>query len=225
VSQNRVRGARGWRSHTALAGLIVLLPFLLSPSATGQAMSDMPGMEHQHHGTAAAPQRPPATTARGKRRSQPAQGAQKSSPAISAMKHQRARRSTQVGVHKQHAMPGMQHGEHGLGAMPGMEHGEHGMGRIRMQGQFGPYTMSREASGTSWQPDSSPHQGVMFMSNEWMLMGHANLFGVYDHQGGLRGGNKGFAAGMVMGMAQRPLGDNGTLGAEPLRRVQNGSLL
>jgi hypothetical protein len=117
--------------------------------------------------------------------------------------------------HSEHGMgatPGMEHGQHGVQAMPGMEHGGHEMGRMRMQGQFGPYTMSREASGTSWQPDSTPHQGVMFMSNEWMLMGHANLFGVYDHQGGPRGGNKAFAAGMVMGMAQRPLGDNGTLG-------------
>jgi len=117
--------------------------------------------------------------------------------------------------HSEHGMgatPGMEHGQHGVPAMPGMEHGGHEMGRMRMQGQFGPYTMSREASGTSWQPDSTPHQGVMFMSNEWMLMGHANLFGVYDHQGGPRGGNKAFAAGMVMGMAQRPLGDNGTLG-------------
>ena len=117
--------------------------------------------------------------------------------------------------HSEHGMgatPGIEHGQHGVPAMPGMEHGGHEMDRMRMQGQFGPYTMSREASGTSWQPDSTPHQGVMFMSNEWMLMGHANLFGVYDHQGGPRGGNKAFAAGMVMGMAQRPLGDNGTLG-------------
>src|SRR5207249_306140 len=31
-------------------------------------------------------------------------------------------------------------------------------------------------------------------------------------QGGRRGGSKAFAAGMVMGMAQRPVGDAGTLG-------------
>ena len=154
------------------------------------------------------------------------------------MKHQRVRRSAQGGVHKQHAMPDMQHGEHGMGAMPGMQHGEHGMGAMpdmqhgehgmgatpdmqhgghemggmQMKGQFGPYPMSREASGTAWQPDSTPHQGVMFMSGDWMLMGHANLFGVYDNQGGPRGGSKAFAAGMIMGMAQRPVGEAGRLG-------------
>ena len=45
-----------------------------------------------------------------------------------------------------------------------------------------------------------------------MLMAHANLFSIYDHQGGPRGGSKTFAAGMVMAMAQRPVGDAGTLG-------------
>src|SRR5207302_8839124 len=75
------------------------------------------------------------------------------------------------GQHGMDAMPGMKHGEHGMEAMPGMQHGEHGMGGMQMKGQFGPYSMEREASGTAWQPDSTPHQGVMFMSGEWMLMG------------------------------------------------------
>src|SRR3954463_14055316 len=29
-----------------------------------------------------------------------------------------------------------------------------------MEGMFGPYPMSRESSGTSWQPESAPHQGI-----------------------------------------------------------------
>jgi len=37
--------------------------------------------------------------------------------------------------------------------------------------------MAREASGTAWQPDSTPHQGIEFMTGEWMLMDHANLLG------------------------------------------------
>ena len=65
----------------------------------------------------------------------------------------------QHGEHGLGAMPGMEHGEHGMEAMPGMEHGGHEIGRMRMQGQFGPYTMSREASGTSWQPDSTRTKG------------------------------------------------------------------
>ena len=46
---------------------------------------------------------------------------------------------------------------------------------------------------------------------EWQTMYHALFNVVYDHQGGPRGGDKTFASGMFMGMAQRPLGD-GTLG-------------
>src|SRR5262249_32946564 len=71
---------------------------------------------------------------------------------------------------------------------------------------------SREASGTSWQPDASPMMhGVMIMSGPWMLMGHALINGVYDWQDGPRGGEKGFVSGMVMGMAQRSIGAAGTL--------------
>src|ERR1051326_4328886 len=120
-----------------------------------------------------------------------------------------AMRDMQHGQRGIEAMPGMEHGEHGMGAMPGMQHGGHEMGATHMQGQFGPYTMSREASGTAWQPDSTPHQGVMFMSSDWMLMGHANLFGIYDHQGGPRGGSKTVAAGMVVGVEQGPGGGCG----------------
>jgi hypothetical protein len=90
-----------------------------------------------------------------------------------------------------------------------MQHGTaHGPG-MTMLGQFGPYPMSRDASGTSWQPDSTSHQGVQFMAGEWSLMGHANILDVYDHQGGPRGGSKTFVPGMIMGLAQRPVGNDG----------------
>jgi hypothetical protein len=83
---------------------------------------------------------------------------------------------------------------------------------MRMHSPLGPYGMTRDASGTSWQPDTSPHDGIMVHTDGgWMLMGHALFNGVYDDQGGPRGGDKAFVGGMVMGMAQRPLGD-GTLG-------------
>lgn len=74
-------------------------------------------------------------------------------------------------------------------------------------GALGPYPMTREASGTSWQPDQSEHMGLMRMSDDWMLMAHGVLNLVYDHQSGPRGGDKLFAPGMVMGMASRPLGN------------------
>ena len=82
--------------------------------------------------------------------------------------------------------------------------------QMRMTGALGPYPMERESSGTAWQPDSSQHQGLMETSGDWMLMTHGVLNLVYDHQSGLRGDDKLFASGMLMGMAQRPLG-NGTL--------------
>ena len=76
---------------------------------------------------------------------------------------------------------------------------------------LGPYPITREGSGTSWQPDSTPHEGIHAAYGDWMIMSHALINGVYDRQGGPRGGDKTFAGGMLMGMAERPLGD-GTLG-------------
>jgi hypothetical protein len=76
-----------------------------------------------------------------------------------------------------------------------------------MTGALGSYTMTREASGTAWQPDASPHAGAHVRAGRWSLMGHATLFGVYDRQGGPRGGEKGFVSGMAMGIgaaAARP---------------------
>jgi hypothetical protein len=97
--------------------------------------------------------------------------------------------------------------DHGAHAMPGMEQG--GMDH-EMTGALGPYAMSREASGTAWQPDVSIHRGVHVMTGNWMLMGHASFNLVYDRQQGPRGDEMGFLSGMVMGMARRDVG-NGTL--------------
>jgi len=46
--------------------------------------------------------------------------------------------------------------------MPGMAMGHEAH---EMTGFFGPYPMSREGSGTSWQPDSSPMEGIHWMRN------------------------------------------------------------
>jgi hypothetical protein len=72
-----------------------------------------------------------------------------------------------------------------------------------MMGALGPYGMTREASGTSWQPDSSMHGGVHVMERNWIFMGHALLNGVYDWQQGPRGDTDTFLSGMLMGMASR----------------------
>ena len=90
-------------------------------------------------------------------------------------------------------MPGM--------AMPGMT----------MTGALGRYPMTRDASGTSWQPDLAEHHGIHLMAGDWMLMAHAMLWGIYDTQSGPRGDDMPFLAGMVMGMAQRQFGADDTL--------------
>jgi hypothetical protein len=93
--------------------------------------------------------------------------------------------------------------------MPGMDHAAEHAGH-QMKGFLGPYSMSREGSGTSWQPDTSPHNGIHGQYGEWMTMWHAMFNGVYDNQGGQRGDTKGFVSGMVM-MAQRQI-ENSTFG-------------
>ncbi|MEA3063585.1 MAG: hypothetical protein QOJ27_13 [Sphingomonadales bacterium] len=79
-----------------------------------------------------------------------------------------------------------------------------------MTGALGSYSTTREASGTAWQPEASPHGGAHVTAGQWSLMGHAMLYGVYDRQEGPRGGDKAFLSGMAMGSARRPIGP-GTL--------------
>jgi hypothetical protein len=71
--------------------------------------------------------------------------------------------------------------------------------------------MSREASGTSWQPDAALHHGLHAMAGGWTLMGHANLTAITDRQSGPRGGDKTFLTGMLMGAARHQAGSAGTL--------------
>jgi len=74
-----------------------------------------------------------------------------------------------------------------------------------MTGALGGYPMSRDASGTAWQPDSTPHVMGHGMRGDWSLMGHTLLNGVYSWQDGPRGDEQVFLAGMVMGSARRDL--------------------
>jgi hypothetical protein len=104
-------------------------------------------------------------------------------------------------------MPGMDHSKMDHGDMAGMDMPS----SHAMTGALGPYAMTREASGTAWQPDASTHEGVHVMRGPWTIMAHATLTGIYDWQEGPRGDEKSFVAGMVMAMAQRPVGDLGTL--------------
>ena len=76
-----------------------------------------------------------------------------------------------------------------------------------MSGAFGSYPMSREASGTSWQPDATPVQGIMSMS-DWMTMEHGYIDFIHDHQGGPRGATEDFSSSMFMWMGSRSWGSD-----------------
>lgn len=118
----------------------------------------------------------------------------------------------------------MQHG--GTNQMAQMQHeghGEHGQMEHEMHGFYGSYPMTREASGTSWQPQITPHQGVHWMAGDWMLMAHGFAFGIYDNQGGPRGDDKFFSANMAMVMAQRPLGP-GTFGLRSMLSLEPATI-
>ncbi len=77
---------------------------------------------------------------------------------------------------------------------------------LEMRGALGLYPMTREASGTSWQPDSTAMQGVHGTYRGWSMMAHGEVLLIYDHQGGPRGGNKIFSESMFMVGGQRPFG-------------------
>ncbi len=70
---------------------------------------------------------------------------------------------------------------------------------------YGPYAMTREASGTSWQPDSTPMDGLMRMRGEWLGMVHGFADLIYDDQGGARGDTQSYSTGTLMAMARREL--------------------
>jgi hypothetical protein len=80
------------------------------------------------------------------------------------------------------------------------------MGGQMMMGATGSYSMMRDASGTSWQPDTTPMEGLDGELDGWSTMLHGYIMGIYDHQGGPRGDDKVFSASMLMGMAQKQVG-------------------
>jgi hypothetical protein len=92
---------------------------------------------------------------------------------------------------------------------------------MSMAGLLGPYAMTREGSGTSWAPDSTPMSGLMSMRGAWsgMIHGFADL--IYDNQGGPRGDTKTFSTSMLMFMARRELED----GAFGVRLMLSGDPL
>ncbi len=92
---------------------------------------------------------------------------------------------------------------------------EHGMSSMQMPMQSSidlADPMSREGSGTSWLPDSSPMYGKMFMFGRDMLMLHGAIFPRYTNVSTRRGDDRIDAPNWIMGMYSHPLGDATQIG-------------
>jgi len=72
--------------------------------------------------------------------------------------------------------------------------------------------MSREGSGTSWLPDSSPMYAKMFMFDDSMLMLHGAIFPRYTNVSTRRGDDRIDAPNWIMAMYSHPLGDSAQFG-------------
>jgi hypothetical protein len=72
--------------------------------------------------------------------------------------------------------------------------------------------MSREGSGTSWLPDSTPMYGKMFMFGGDMLMLHGAIFPRYTNVSTRRGDDRIDAPNWIMGMYSHPIGESTQIG-------------
>jgi hypothetical protein len=128
------------------------------------------------------------------------------------------------------AAPSNPHAGHDMPSMPGhdmsqmQDHQGHDMSAMKeapaghtmvMQSALGPYSITREGSGTSWQPDATPMMGQHFMNGDWSLMAHGFVNALYDKQTGSRGDAKAFTESMFMLIGNRPVGP-GTVGVRAM---------
>ncbi|MEA2679966.1 MAG: hypothetical protein QOK03_1688, partial [Candidatus Binataceae bacterium] len=72
--------------------------------------------------------------------------------------------------------------------------------------------MSRESSGSSWVPDSTPIYGRMLMFGDDMLMLHGAIFPRYVNANTRRGDDRIDAPNWFMAMYSHPIGENAQLG-------------
>ena len=86
---------------------------------------------------------------------------------------------------------------------------------------------TRDASGTAWQPDSTPMFMWMTKASGWMLGLHTNSFVGYDSDAGSRGDDQLVSINWIMGMARHTVGTGDVtframLSAEPATLPKNG---
>jgi hypothetical protein len=117
-------------------------------------------------------------------------------------------------MHRHHGDEAMPRQSHQMHAMQG--HESHDMSHMQMSMQSSVNIadpMSRESSGTSWLPDSTPMYGRMFVFGDDMLMLHGAIFPRYTNVSTRRGDDRIDAPNWIMGMYSQPLGDRAQLGA------------
>jgi len=108
---------------------------------------------------------------------------------------------------------GAQEHQHGEKPSPPQEQ-KHQHGAAEAQHEHGMATASgplgipetRSASGTSWQPDSTPMHALHFARESWTIMAHGNFFAGYDDQSSDRGDSEWTAPNWGMLMERRSLG-------------------
>src|SRR5262245_19581502 len=100
------------------------------------------------------------------------------------------------------AQPPSDHTQHSQTQAPA-DHAAHDASAMR--GALGDYPMTRETSGTAWQPDSAPLAMRHWQRDGWDLMGTAFATAVYtDAEASTRGDQDELVQSMGMLMAQRP---------------------
>jgi hypothetical protein len=110
--------------------------------------------------------------------------------------------------HQEAAKDTVSHENHN---MKGTDHGSHMTHSFSLS-----LPMTRNGSGTGWQPDATPMYAYMKHGNKWNYMLHGSIFLRYTAQNfnndGKRGSDSKFSVpNWFMGMAQRQVGKNGLL--------------
>jgi hypothetical protein len=125
-------------------------------------------------------------------------------------------------------MPGMEMGSANSGSLMVVSGDE--MGVSVGASQKNVMWIGQMASGTSWQPSSTPMNMLDKMGSGWLLMLHFNLVAGINHQGGPRGATEFESANWFMPMAFHRLGKGtlelrGMFSAEPFTFARGGSPL
>jgi hypothetical protein len=86
---------------------------------------------------------------------------------------------------------------------PGDDHAGHRAAAQSRTQSIVDLELLRNASGTAWQPETTPHAALHTEAAGFELMFHTLLFGGYDAQATDRGASETMGVGWLMGMARR----------------------